>query len=182
VFARIAQQVLPYMNVAHDAEINSSRRLLLRAAASASESDTSDSSPDRLGGAMELAQDKITAEPESARVATRQEREVAQVRPVALKTSSSVLEPPPNSTPAEPARPLPALNLSLPRQGTVVLDVGGGILVPSLLGKPLRAALESAQEAGIEIDVIGTGVAREQSPPPGSRITAGTRVAVKFSR
>ncbi len=151
VFARIAQQVLPYMNVAHDAEINSSRRLLLRAAASASESDTSDSSPDRLGGAMELAQVKITAEPESAPVATMQEREVAQVRPVALKTSSSVLEPPPNSTPAEPARPLPALTLPLPRQGTVVLDVSGGILVPSLLGKPLRAALESAQEAGIEI-------------------------------
>ena len=180
VFARIAQQVLPYMNVPHDAEINNSRRLLLRAAANTSESETSDSSPDRLGSAIELAQDKSSAEPESAPVAPAVERHVAQVRPAALKTSSSVLEPPPSTTAAEPATPQPAL--ALPRQGTVVLDVSGGILVPSLLGKPLRAALETAQEAGIEIDVIGTGVAREQSPPPGSRIATGARVAVKFSR
>jgi cell division protein FtsI (penicillin-binding protein 3) len=54
--------------------------------------------------------------------------------------------------------------------------------VPTLIGKPLRAALETAQEAGIEIDVIGSGVAREQSAPPGSRIASGTRVAVRFSR
>ena len=129
---------------------------------------------------MELAQDKTSAEPEGAPVTANVERQVAQVRPAALKTSSSVLEPPPSTTAAEPATPQPALALS--RQGTVVLDVSGGILVPSLLGKPLRAALETAQEAGIEIDVIGTGVAREQSPPPGSRIAAGTRVAVRFSR
>ncbi len=79
--------------------------------------------------------------------------------------------------PTEKPSPMP-----LPREGTVVVDVSGGVLVPSLIGKPLRAALETAQESGIELDVIGSGVAREQSPPPGSRIAAGTRVAVRFSR
>jgi cell division protein FtsI (penicillin-binding protein 3) len=51
-----------------------------------------------------------------------------------------------------------------------------------MIGKPVRAALEIAQESGIDIDVVGSGVAREQSPPAGTRIAAGARVAVRFSR
>jgi len=66
--------------------------------------------------------------------------------------------------------------------GTAVVSLGGGVLVPSLVGKPMRAALEIAQESGIDIDVIGSGVAREQSPPAGTRIASGARVAVRFSR
>jgi cell division protein FtsI (penicillin-binding protein 3) len=64
----------------------------------------------------------------------------------------------------------------------VVLDVEGGVVVPSLIGKPLREAIEVAQESGIELEVIGSGVARAQAPPPGTRIPAGSRVAVRFAR
>lgn len=66
--------------------------------------------------------------------------------------------------------------------GTVVVDTEGGVIVPSLLGKGVRSALEIAQQTGIEIDVVGNGIAREQMPPPGSRIPAGGHVAVRFSR
>jgi hypothetical protein len=55
-------------------------------------------------------------------------------------------------------------------------------LVPSFIGKSLRATIETAQEAGIELDAVGYGVAREQSPPPGTRIPTGARVAVRFTR
>ena len=58
--------------------------------------------------------------------------------------------------------------------GTAVVSLGGGVLVPSLVGKPMRAALEIAQESGIDIDVIGSGVAREQSPPAGFVSSSGT--------
>jgi hypothetical protein len=70
----------------------------------------------------------------------------------------------------------------LPTSGTVVVDTEAGVIVPSLLGKGVRSALEIAQQAGIELDVIGNGVAREQMPPPGSRIPVGRHVAVRFSR
>jgi cell division protein FtsI (penicillin-binding protein 3) len=76
-----------------------------------------------------------------------------------------------------PSNPLPART-----NGTAVVTLGGGVTVPSLIGKPVRAALEIAQESGIDIDIIGSGVAREQSPPAGTRIASGTRVAVRFSR
>jgi hypothetical protein len=66
--------------------------------------------------------------------------------------------------------------------GTVVLDVASGQVVPEFLGKPLRVAVQMAQQSGIELEVIGSGVAREQSPAPGTRVPAGSKVAVRFMR
>ena len=67
--------------------------------------------------------------------------------------------------------------------GTVVLDVEeGGIEVPSFLGKSLRMAIESAQDLGLDLDAVGSGTAREQSPPPGAHVAAGSRITVRFGR
>ena len=88
-----------------------------------------------------------------------------------------------------PAASLPALqseNLlpqKLPASGTVVLDVEeGGIEVPSFLGKNLRVAIEAAEEAGLDLDAVGSGVAREQSPQAGAHVAAGSRITVHFGR
>jgi cell division protein FtsI (penicillin-binding protein 3) len=71
----------------------------------------------------------------------------------------------------------------LPASGTVVLDVEeGGIEVPSFLGKSLRVALEAAQDAGLDIDAVGSGVAREQTPLPGAHVAAGSRITVHFGK
>ena len=67
--------------------------------------------------------------------------------------------------------------------GTVVLDVEqGGILVPSFLGKSVRSAIEIAQESGLDLDAVGNGLAREQSPAPGSHVALGSSITVKFGR
>jgi len=64
-----------------------------------------------------------------------------------------------------------------------VLDVEeGGIEVPSFLGKNLRGALEAAQDAGLDLDAVGSGVAKEQSPQAGAKVAAGARVTVRFGR
>jgi cell division protein FtsI (penicillin-binding protein 3) len=55
-------------------------------------------------------------------------------------------------------------------------------VVPEFLGKPLRVAVQLAQQSGVELQVIGSGVAREQSPAPGTRVPAGSKVAVRFTR
>ncbi|MGA2694679.1 MAG: PASTA domain-containing protein, partial [Terriglobales bacterium] len=68
-------------------------------------------------------------------------------------------------------------------QGTVVLDVEqGGIVVPSFIGKSVRAAAEMAQASGLDLDSLGSGVAQDQSPPAGSHVAAGTQVVVRFAR
>jgi cell division protein FtsI (penicillin-binding protein 3) len=67
--------------------------------------------------------------------------------------------------------------------GTVVLDVEqGGIVVPSFVGKTVRTAIEAAQDNGLELDAIGSGIARDQSPPAGSHVAAGARIIVRFDR
>ena len=55
-----------------------------------------------------------------------------------------------------------------PSGGTVVLDVEqGGIVVPSFIGKSVRAAIEIAEQSGLDLDTVGSGLAHEQTPPPG---------------
>ena len=71
----------------------------------------------------------------------------------------------------------------LPATGTVVLDVEqGGIEVPSFVGKTVRGAVEAAQDAGLELEAVGSGVARQQSPPAGTHVAAGAHVTVQFER
>jgi cell division protein FtsI (penicillin-binding protein 3) len=67
--------------------------------------------------------------------------------------------------------------------GTVVLDVEqGGIEVPSFVGKTVRGAVEAAQDAGLELDAVGSGIARQQTPAAGSHVAAGARITVQFGR
>jgi cell division protein FtsI (penicillin-binding protein 3) len=71
----------------------------------------------------------------------------------------------------------------LPTTGTVVLDVEqGGIEVPSFVGKTVRGAVESAQDIGLELEAVGSGVARQQTPAAGTHVAAGARVTVQFGR
>jgi cell division protein FtsI (penicillin-binding protein 3) len=71
----------------------------------------------------------------------------------------------------------------LPSSGTVVLDVEqGGIVVPSFAGKSVRGAIELAEDTGLDLDAVGSGLAQEQSPAAGTHATTGSRVTVKFGR
>lgn len=170
VFTRIAQQVLAYMNVPHDAPLNP-KRLQIRASVKDSELD--EGSPDRVGG-LEVAQDK---EPE------KPAKQAPPTMPGAKLVTASVSTAKPVPAAAqEPVAAVAAPTPDKPATGTVVLDVGGGTTVPSFVGKTLRSAIETAQDAGIELHAVGSGVAREQSPPAGSKIIGGSRVVVRFSR
>jgi cell division protein FtsI (penicillin-binding protein 3) len=73
--------------------------------------------------------------------------------------------------------------LATPITGTVVLDVEqGGIEVPSFIGKTVRSAIEAAQDAGLELEAVGSGVARQQVPVAGTHVASGARVKVQFGR
>jgi cell division protein FtsI (penicillin-binding protein 3) len=158
VFKRIAEQVLAYYGVPHDVEPknNLARRALV---ARAAERDTEDVQTHAPGVVLEL---ENAAAPATA--------------PVAAKAASSAA---PGT--AAPTLQAPASTIDA-RGGTVVLDVGGTSTVPSLLGLSMRGAIETAQKAGFEVQVVGNGTAREQQPPPGSDLPLGSRIAVRFSR
>ena len=179
LFQRIAQQVLEYMHVPHDVDIPSERQLLL-ASRSATEKEVAEGTPDRLGAPLDVPSDEQMAGTQPARQAAPiSKQSETSVEPVAAVTAEPVA-PPAAKAATKPAEPPPA---QMPPSGTVVLDVEqGGIVVPSFLGKPLRAAIETAQNNDIELDAIGDGVAREQSPPAGAHVAAGSRVEVRFEQ
>ncbi len=174
IFQRITQQVLEYLHVPHDVQLPPNRQVLL-ARRDVPDASLEESSPDHLGASLDMAEaNEAPANPAAAKPGTI----AAQVVTAAL-TAPAIA--PTTSSPAAQSENSPAQKL--PAGGTVVLDVDeGGIEVPSFLGKTLRLAVEAAQDAGLDLDAIGSGVAREQSPLAGARVAAGSRVTVRFGR
>lgn len=86
-----------------------------------------------------------------------------------------IQEPPPMPVLLQPAAMVQNQDQTLVRYLT-------GPKVPSFLGKTLRKVLEEAVAAGIEVDAIGTGLARVQIPQPGAILPPGERVRVQFAR
>ena len=64
---------------------------------------------------------------------------------------------------------------------TVVLDVADRQVTPEFLGKSVRHVAEQALLLGLEVELRGTGVARQQVPPPGSPLAPDGKVMVRFS-
>ncbi len=75
-----------------------------------------------------------------------------------------------------------AVNRPTAPSGAVVVDSSRRVPVPSFLGKPLRHVIEAAGSAGLAVQAVGNGIAREQAPQPGTMVPAGTEVVVRFTR
>ena len=190
VFRRISQQVMEYLHVPHDLPL-APRHQLLMAAAKTKEKDLEEGTPDHPGEPLETAEVNVggdrgpdPAELEASAVAVRSARatqgdvvQAAMREPVSAKAGSG--------QPAQAMVPAPQASAAaqLPASGTVVLDVEqGGIEVPSFVGKTVRGAVEAAQDAGLELEAVGSGVACDQSPAAGTHVAAGARVTVQFGR
>jgi cell division protein FtsI (penicillin-binding protein 3) len=64
----------------------------------------------------------------------------------------------------------------------VVVNAADRVGVPSFVGEPLRVAVETAGTAGLALQIVGSGIAREQVPAPGSMVPPGTEIVVRFTR
>jgi cell division protein FtsI (penicillin-binding protein 3) len=187
IFQRVTQQVLEYLHVPHDVQLPPSRQVLL-ARRDVPDASLEESSPDHLGASLDMGEANdtptipaavkpgtIAAQVVPAAQTTRDPDHPAQSTSTTAAASSLSAQTDP---PSENSR-----TQKLPVGGTVVLDVEeGGIEVPSFLGKNLRVAIEAAQDAGLDLDAVGSGIAREQSPLPGARVAAGSRITVRFGR
>jgi cell division protein FtsI (penicillin-binding protein 3) len=190
VFRRISQQVLEYLHVPHDLPLAPQHQLLL-AQAKTKDKDLEEGTPDHPGETLETAEVNVdsseTAKPSVARGLTPANAEARE------KVVQAAMRDPVRYNPAiggggdeAPAKPADAgiqAKETLPSTGTVVLDVEqGGIEVPSFVGKTVRGAVESAQDIGLQLEAVGSGLARQQSPAAGTHVAAGARVTVQFGR
>jgi cell division protein FtsI (penicillin-binding protein 3) len=137
VFKRIAEQILPYLDVPRDMPMNAQ----LMQAAYRKNADTEDSSLD------DLSEIDFNAQPEV--------REDAP-KPEAARTKM------PSSTEA------------------LMSADEGGIELPDFSGKSMRDVIEACLRLGLDPVLLGTSVAIQQSPAPGSKVRRGTKVTVEF--
>jgi cell division protein FtsI (penicillin-binding protein 3) len=178
VFSRVAQQVLAYMNVPHDVDLRDPKHLWARK--HANDADSFEAAPDYIASQQGNSDSAAAAPTPAATASAAHSTELNSVAMMSKPVSQSETAANANHTAATVA---PQTN-SKPEQprGTVVLDVAGGVLVPDFKGKSLRAALEEAEAAGIELEVSGSGIGQTQAPIAGSRIPPGGHVAVAFGR
>ena len=65
---------------------------------------------------------------------------------------------------------------------TVVLDNGPHVSVPDFSGLAARNVAQECQKLGLELNLLGSGLAVEQSIPARSQVAPGTRLVVRLSR
>jgi cell division protein FtsI (penicillin-binding protein 3) len=191
VFKRVAQQVLEYLHTPHDLPLAPNHQLLL-AEAKMKDKDLEEGTPDHPGEPLETAEINEASSDETAGmagVAQAQSPATAdsegKIVQAAIRQSEPAAASQSQPQPAGSPSPVDAATgqARAPTTGTVVLDVEqGGIEVPSFVGKTVRGAVEAAQDTGLELEAVGSGVARQQSPSAGTHVAAGTHVTVQFGR
>ena len=177
------------MHTSHDLEIAPSRQVLL-AQAKANEKDLDEGSPDHPGESIDVADappaDPSTAFDRRSRASNEASNGIDPTNVSHKVVPASLREDQPMSN--QNARVITTQSTmvtapSPPTNGTVVLDVEqGGIAVPSFLGKSVRSAIEIAEANGLDLEIVGSGIAQEQSPAAGAHVPSGGKITVRFGR
>jgi membrane peptidoglycan carboxypeptidase len=65
--------------------------------------------------------------------------------------------------------------------GVAVADISGP-KVPDFVGKTVKDVMQEAAEEGLEVEMLGDGLARAQLPSAGTPLIPGEHIRVKFAR
>jgi cell division protein FtsI (penicillin-binding protein 3) len=205
VFADVAQQVLEYLGVPHDQPLKTKKELQV------AQTEAVDDSPADSTADLNAMFDDVNSLPAddplrtplnaaAAEVAANEKPIVAPTTKVAGKASEIVSLLPAkvlaafhadggtSSTSGDegatarvvPAKDVPAV--SVKDKGSVVVDAGLRVPVPSFEGVGLRGVVERADTVGLRVQAVGSGLARAQVPAAGTMVPAGTEVIVRFNR
>jgi cell division protein FtsI (penicillin-binding protein 3) len=85
-----------------------------------------------------------------------------------------------SDTVAELSTPLSAEEMN--GDDVVAVTDGSAPKAPNFVGKTVRDVIEEATATGIEIDMLGDGLARAQNPVAGTLLTPGEHIRVRFAR
>jgi cell division protein FtsI (penicillin-binding protein 3) len=86
-----------------------------------------------------------------------------------------------NRLPTDGPGPAPPPDGSV-ASSTVVLGDGPLVTVPDLTGSAARQVAEECEKLGLDLNVVGSGLAVEQNPIAGMKVPSGTRIWVRMTR
>jgi cell division protein FtsI (penicillin-binding protein 3) len=180
VFADVAQQVLEYLGVPHDIDIREPKAPA-KPEKPMVEDETQDSEED-INALYAAANDLPSDDPLRALanaikpVSTPQRpapdaQTVPSSEPLIAQAKSASA-----SDDQSPAPPEPANQIAIVTTNDKLLKV------PSLVGLPLRKVIEVSAAAGLQVQMTGSGTAREQAPAAGTMVVPGTQIVVLCAR
>jgi cell division protein FtsI (penicillin-binding protein 3) len=201
VFAEVAQEVLEYLGVPHDQPLRPPKKDApgLRQEIAEGDAPSEDSGSDLTALYDELnalpADDPLKQKSDAALVATTAKAAPVPSDAVARKGifaalpqkmllafrehgGSSFMS---EETAEVKSLPSPAADHTSRSDGAVVVDASQKVAVPVLTGG-LRPVIQKAAEAGLRVQPVGSGLAREQVPAAGTMVPVGTEVVVRFTR
>jgi cell division protein FtsI (penicillin-binding protein 3) len=198
VFREVAQQVLEYLGVPHDEPMRAQPMTPpVNVAEDAPQQDSDDlqamfaevnnlpaDDPLRTGDSQQAA--ALSTDGDSHGVSA-----TADVAPAPAPTQVAsnaanpglhdVARPQPASPPAGDDTPEPAPSPKA-ESGTLVTDAKRRVSVPSFAGASVRQVVERAGTAGLAVQLLGNGLARDQAPAAGTMVPMGTEIVVRFAR
>jgi cell division protein FtsI/penicillin-binding protein 2 len=178
VFAEVAQQVLEYLGVPHDVEVQQPRTPAKKDEKVELAEDDSGADQDNVNALFAAvndlpADDPLRAPPvqanlQSSTSAPSSTADAKQESAAAHDTASSQI-----AAKSEPQQRTPS---------QVTINDGKKLAVPTLIGLPVRKVIETASAAGLDVEIVGSGSAREQAPAPGTQVPIGTKIVVHCGR
>ena len=180
VFAEVAQQVLEYLGVPHDIDVQQPRTPAKTEKNVDLAEDDYDADQNNVNALFAAVNDLPADDP--LRAAPEQPQHAAHSASSAATQTGS-----PSSASAHvDANAAPAVDQAVSAPQTtpaqVTISDGKKLTVPSLIGLPVRKVIEMAAAAGLDVQVTGSGTAREQAPAPGTNVPPGTKIVVRCQR
>jgi cell division protein FtsI (penicillin-binding protein 3) len=187
VFAEVAQQVLEYLNVPHDIDIQQPKsKSSLKEAKQEKPIQEDDSDVDQahvnelFAAANDLPADDPLRQSQQVAPQTLQQTVAVAASTEAAPSKRSETEAGTQTVSTQPGAssppPLP------PKPTYVAISDGKKLNVPSLVGLPIRTVIQMAAAEGLQVQISGSGTVREQAPAPGTQVPSGTKIVVHCGR
>jgi cell division protein FtsI (penicillin-binding protein 3) len=203
VFADVAQQVLEYLGVPHDQPLKTKKELMV------AQKGAPEEAPSERVADLNVMFDDINSLPpdDPLRASWNAQAVVAAGNDKGAVASQPVLsEKTQGATKLLPAKVVAAFRVTSDAnstmsnagaasvhfppsratngkdRGAIVVNASMRVPVPSFEGAALRSVVERADSVGLRVQVVGSGLAREQVPVAGTMVPAGTEVVVRFTR
>jgi cell division protein FtsI (penicillin-binding protein 3) len=180
VFAAVAQDVLEYLNVPHDIDVRPVKATTTRLEKPIHEDDSDAGVADineLFAAANDLPADDPLRQPATPPQPVNQAEQASNTPATGTETA--------NTHPASEPKQSELMAAALPPQAVphrVTISDGSKIVVPSLVGLPVRKVIEMTASEGLQVQIDGSGTVREQAPAPGTQVPTGTKVVVRCGR
>jgi cell division protein FtsI (penicillin-binding protein 3) len=176
VFSEVAQQVLEYLGVPHDIDVRSSAKMAKDT--KPVHEDDADLDGSDMQALFEAANNLPKDDPLLSAPAAKEEA-------ISSSSAVNVNHLPPKQVSVDSAKPDVgvAVTPSAASQTERTVVISAKMMpVPSLTGLPLRKVIEQAGAAGFDVEITGSGTARDQVPAAGAMVPMGTKIVVRCTR